>query len=116
MRYPLRLLLSALVVVAFVGCDQATKAFAREALASSPPVSLLGGAVRFQYAENPGAFLSLGAGLSPQWRFALGVVVSGAALAALAVFVLRSASLSRVQRIGLGLDRRLAELWGSSGE
>jgi len=103
MRYSLRLLLSALVVVAFVGCDQATKALAREALASSPPVSLLGGAVRFQYTENPGAFLSLGAGLSPQWRFLLGVVFSGAALAALAVFLLRSTSLSAVQRMGLGL-------------
>src|SRR3954469_4667077 len=103
MRYSLRLLLSALVVVAFVGCDQATKALAREALASSPPISLLGGAVRFQYAENPGAFLSLGAGLSPQWRFLLGVVVSGGALAALAVFILRSKSLPTAQRIGLGL-------------
>jgi signal peptidase II len=86
-----------------VGCDQATKALAREALASSPPVWLLGGAVRFQYAENPGAFLSLGAGLSPQWRFLLGVVVSGAALVALAVFVARSAHLSVGQRCGLGL-------------
>jgi signal peptidase II len=103
MRYSLRLLLSALVVVAFVGCDQATKALARETLANSPPVSLLGGAVRFQYAENPGAFLSLCAGLSPQWRFLLGVVISGAALAALAVFILRSTSLFTVQRIGLGL-------------
>lgn len=103
MRCSLRLLLSALVVVAFVGCDQATKALAREALATSPPISLLGGAVRFQLAENPGAFLSLGAGLSPQWRFFLGIVFSGAALAALAVFLLRSTSLSPVQRIGLGL-------------
>ncbi|HSS49915.1 MAG TPA: signal peptidase II [Thermoanaerobaculia bacterium] len=103
MRYSIRLLLAALVVVAFVGCDQATKALARERLANSPPVSLLGGAVRFQYAENPGAFLSLGAGLSPQWRFLLGVVFSGVALAALAVFILRSTSLATVQRIGLGL-------------
>lgn len=103
MRSSSRLLLAALVVVAFVGCDQATKAIAREQLASSPPISLLGGAVRFQYAENPGAFLSLGAGLSPRLRFLLGVVVSGVALAALAVFILRSASLSRMQRLGLGL-------------
>lgn len=103
MRPTLRLLLVALALVAFLGCDQATKALARDALASSPPVSLLGGAVRFQYAENPGAFLSLGAGLSPQWRFLLGVVFSGAALAALAVFAARSAQLSKVQRLGLGL-------------
>jgi signal peptidase II len=103
MRYSSRLLLAALVVVALVGCDQATKAIAREELASSPPISLLGGAVRFQYAENSGAFLSLGAGLPPRWRFVLGVVVSGAALAALAVFILRSTSLATAQRIGLGL-------------
>ena len=98
-----RLLLAALALLAFLGCDQATKALARDALASSPPVSLLGGAVRFQYAENPGAFLSLGAGLSPQWRFLLGVVFSGVALAALAIFAAHSAQLSTAQRLGLGL-------------
>jgi len=100
MRPSVRLLLA---MLALIGCDQATKALARDVLASSPPVSLLGGAVRFQYAENPGAFLSLGAGLSPQWRFLLGVVFSGVALVALAVFAARSAQLSTVQRLGLGL-------------
>ncbi len=103
MRSSLRLLLVALALLALVGCDQATKALARDTLASSPPISLLGGAVRFQYVENPGAFLSLGAGLSPQWRFLLGVVFSGAALAALAVFATRSAKLSMAQRLSLGL-------------
>lgn len=103
MRSVLRFSLSALALLAFVGCDQATKALARETLATSPPLSLLGGAVRFQLAENPGAFLSLGASLSPHWRFLLGVVFSGAALTALAVFIARSASLSAIQRIGLGL-------------
>ena len=103
MRSSLRLLLVALALVALVGCDQATKVLARDALAASPPVSLLGGAVRFQYAENPGAFLSLGAGLSPQWRFLLGVVFSGVALAVLAVFAARSGRLSTVQRLGLSL-------------
>lgn len=103
MRPTLRLLFVALAFLALLGCDQATKALARDTLAASPPVSLLGGAVRFQYAENPGAFLSLGAGLSPQWRFLLGVVFSGAALVGLAVFAARSTQLSTVQRLGLGL-------------
>jgi signal peptidase II len=103
MRSSLRLLLTALAFLALIGCDRATKALARDTLASSPPISLLGGAVRFQYAENPGAFLSLGASLSPQWRFLLGVVFSGAALAVLAVFALRSAQLSTAQRLGLCL-------------
>lgn len=95
--------LLALGLVFCVGCDQAVKAIARDALASSPPVSLFGGAVRFEYAENPGAFLSLGAELPPQIRFLLGVVFVALALAALLVFMLRSASLSTGQKAALAL-------------
>jgi signal peptidase II len=95
--------LLALGLVFCVGCDQAVKALARGALASSPPVSLLGGAIRFEYVENPGAFLSLGADLPPQARFLLGVVFVTVALAALLVFTVRSTSLSPGQKIGLSL-------------
>ena len=93
--------LLALGLVFCVGCDQAAKAIARDALASSPPVSFFGGAVRFEYAENPGAFLSLGAELPPEIRFLLGVVFVAVALAALLVFMLRSTSLSAGQKVGL---------------
>ncbi|HEV2851961.1 MAG TPA: signal peptidase II [Thermoanaerobaculia bacterium] len=95
--------LLSLGLVFCVGCDQAAKAIARGRLAFSPPVSFLGGAVRFEYTENPGAFLSLGAGLPPQARFLLGVVFVAAALAALLVFTLRSTSLSPGQKVGLSL-------------
>jgi signal peptidase II len=95
--------LLALGLVFCIGCDQAAKALARGALASSPPVSFLGGAVRFEYAENPGAFLSLGAGLPPRVRFLLGVVLVALALGALLVFMLQSASLSPGQKAGLSL-------------
>ena len=95
--------LLALGLVFCVGCDQAAKAIARDALASSPPVSFFGGAVRFEYAENPGAFLSLGAELPPEVRFLLGVVFVALALAALFVFMLRSTSLSPGQKVGLAL-------------
>lgn len=95
--------LLALALVFCVGCDQAAKAIARDALASSPPVSFFGGAVRFEYAENPGAFLSLGAELPPQIRFLLGVVFVALTLAALLVFMLRSTTLSPGQKVGLAL-------------
>ncbi len=85
------------------GCDQAAKAIARGTLASSPPLSFLGDTVRFQYTENPGAFLSIGASLPPRARFLLGVVFVGAALVALFVFMLKSASLSPGQKAGLSL-------------
>jgi signal peptidase II len=43
-----------------IGCDRATKTAARQTFASSGGRSYLDGMVRFEYAENPGAFLSLG--------------------------------------------------------
>ncbi len=55
-----RLLLVFLILVACVGCDQATKAAARTYLASSPPISMAGGIFLLQYAENSGAFLTSG--------------------------------------------------------
>ena len=95
--------LLALGLVFCVGCDQAAKAIARGTLASLPPISLLGGAVRFEYVENPGAFLSLGADLPPQTRFLTGVVFVAAALTALLVFLFRSTSLSPGQNAGISL-------------
>ncbi|HEX9941725.1 MAG TPA: signal peptidase II [Thermoanaerobaculia bacterium] len=103
MKGPLRSGLLALALISCVGCDQAAKALARGTLASSPPVALLGGAVHLQYAENPGAFLSLGASLPPAARFLLWVVFVAATLAALLVFTFRAAGLSWGQRAGLAL-------------
>ncbi|HEY4597553.1 MAG TPA: signal peptidase II [Thermoanaerobaculia bacterium] len=98
---PLPLVL--LVLLCCVGCDQAVKAIAKGALASSPPVLLLDGAVRLQYTENPGAFLSLGAELPAGVRFLLGVVLVGATQLALLAFLLRTRTLSTWQRIGFSL-------------
>ena len=50
-----------LIVLTCVGCDQATKAIARETLVHTPPISLLNGILHLEYAENLGAFLGMGA-------------------------------------------------------
>ncbi len=76
-----RLALLSLVMLTCVGCDQAAKAIARDSLAGRT-ISLLGGAVRFEYAENTGAFLSLGSSLPRGMRSLLfvggtGVIVLG---------------------------------------
>lgn len=92
-----------LVLLCCVGCDQAVKAIAKGALASSPPVLLLDGAVRLQYTENPGAFLSLGAELPAGLRFLLGVVLVGATQLALLAFLLQTRALSTWQRVGFSL-------------
>jgi len=59
-----------------VGCDQVTKEIARKQLGGQPPRSFLADTVRLVYAENPGAFLGLGAQLPPQARWVLLVVVN----------------------------------------
>ena len=46
-----------------VGCDHVAKQIAHGALAGSPGVSLAADTLRFELTSNPGAFLSLGAGL-----------------------------------------------------
>ncbi len=76
-----RLTLLSLVMLTCVGCDQAAKAVARDSLVGRT-ISLLGGAVRFEYAENTGAFLSLGSSLPSGMRSLLfvggtGVIVLG---------------------------------------
>jgi signal peptidase II len=69
-----------LVLALCVGCDQAAKIVARVELSNSDPVSFMNGLVRFEYAENSGAFLSLGSRLPPQARFFFLVVMVGGLL------------------------------------
>jgi signal peptidase II len=82
--------IAAMLAVLFstVGCDQATKSMAQTHLAPSEPITFLNGIVRLQYAENPGAFLSLGAALpgsAQHWIFtvAVALILSGVLLFAL---------------------------------
>jgi signal peptidase II len=63
MRKLTRLLLVAGVLLGCVGCDQATKVVAKAHLSEGPVITLLHDTVRLTYAENPGAFLGLGASL-----------------------------------------------------
>ena len=60
-----RLLILTLVVILCIALDQATKVIARATLATAEPLIFAGGLARLAYAENPGAFLSLGADLPP---------------------------------------------------
>ncbi len=66
-----------------IGCDQATKAVARDQLSGEPAQSFLGGTVRLVHAENPGAFLGLGKNLPESWR--LGLLIGGVSIVLLVV-------------------------------
>lgn len=85
-----RLLIPLFIVVLSITVDQATKVLARATLASRPPIVFGGGLARLTYAENPGAFLGLGADLPAEVRFWLFTVVAVLLLVALVIFALRS--------------------------
>lgn len=98
MNRVLRLVLTGLLLLSCVGCDQAVKVLARNRLAEAPPLTLLNGVVRLEYVENPGSFLSLGANLPDPVRFVLFVGITGAILAAGLAFAVRSKRLDGWQK------------------
>ncbi len=77
-----------LLVFSCIGCDQSTKWIAKTRLPKFQTISLAGDLARLQYAENPGAFLSLGASLPENWRRTLFTTGAGALLLALLVYIL----------------------------
>ena len=70
-----------LVLIAMtVGCDRVSKHFAARELAGEPRQSFLADTVRLEYAENTGAFLSLGETWHPTIRTAVFTVGTGLVL------------------------------------
>lgn len=84
-----RIALLFFVLISCVGCDRATKLMARQELATAPMQEYWNGFFRLVYAENPGAFLSLGANLHPTLRFWVFTVFVAVLLSGLSWFVLR---------------------------
>jgi len=72
------------------GCDRMTKHYAAVSLAGRAEESFLDGTVRLEYAENPGAFLSLGESLPSPLRTAVFTVGTGLVLLATVVVAFRS--------------------------
>ena len=91
------------ILTGCVACDQTTKSAARQYLPGTGIHSYFGDTFRFEYAQNPGAFLSLGDGLPSTVRydgFIVGVAVVVVALLAWAVL---STRLEPRQRIAVAL-------------
>ncbi|WP_096361193.1 signal peptidase II [Sulfuricaulis limicola] len=64
----IRIVVVAITLLSCVGCDQATKAVAKEYLPRNEVLSFAHDTFRLQYVENPGAFLSIGASLPEKAR------------------------------------------------
>jgi signal peptidase II len=99
----LRLVLGLVVLLGGVSCDRVTKQLALEALQPLPPQSWLGGTIRLQYAENPGAFLGLGHSLPRTLQFWGFTLLPGALLAGLCWFTVVRWDVPRPQFLALTL-------------
>jgi len=100
-RWRLALLLLAMLLC--IGCDQAAKAVARDSLAGQETIHLFGGAIRLEYAENTGAFLSLGSSLPGHLRSLLFVGGTGLIVVGLLVAMARGGHASTAGSLGLAL-------------
>lgn len=98
-----RLFFLLLVLGGTVGCDQTTKHFARTKLSQFDSVVLLGGLGELRLAENPGAFLSLGASLPKALRTLVFILVTGIGLLGLLTYLLLRPLLHRWAFVGLTL-------------
>ena len=87
MNLPKHLLLTLVILLSCVGCDQVTKSVAKTYLSETHAVVLFGDTVRLQLAKNYGAFLSLGSSIGESSRGMLMSVVVGMVLAALLAYL-----------------------------
>ena len=89
-------------VLGTIGCDRVTKHIASTTLAGAPGRTYFAETVWLGYMENPGGFLSLGAGLPPGARMIIFTFGTGVMLLALTAVAIRGA-LNGWPALGLAL-------------
>jgi signal peptidase II len=89
------------VCLSTLGCDQVTKAVARDTL--HRPLSYLGGSVILERAQNPGAFLNLGVEWPTAVRFWIFSVGVAAFLLVCAIYLIRQQRMNTRLTVALSL-------------
>lgn len=85
-----RILVVFSILFSTVACDQSTKAVMRDSLSVTGPLHYLWNHIHLLSAENPGAFLNLGADLPESWRFWIFTISCTVFLAGLTAYILNS--------------------------
>lgn len=93
----------ALILLINIGLDQATKWIAQSTLAHTPTKSYLWDTFRLTYAENSGAFLSLGSNLPEGARFWILTIGVGCMLLGLIAYSLFGKNLEMWHTIGYAI-------------
>ncbi len=91
------------ILVSCLALDQLTKVIAARYLGGADPIVMLGGFLRFEYTENRGAFLSLGASMEPWLRTLLFVGGVGLVLVVMLVMLVRDQTMDRPTMLALTL-------------
>ena len=99
----IQIVVVAITLLTCVGCDQATKAVAKEYLPRNEVMSFARDTFRLQYAENKGAFLSIGASLPENARGLLFTVGIGAIVFGILGYLLFVPALPHATTVALSL-------------
>jgi len=103
MKFKNRALITCIILFICIGCDRVTKNIAKQNLPQYEVISFLNDTVRLQYAENTGAFLSLGANISKTVRFVIFTLLVGLFLLGLLIYQLASKQMSKLQVMAMSL-------------
>jgi signal peptidase II len=99
----IQIVVVAITLLSCVGCDQATKAVAKEYLPRNDVLSFAGDTFRLQYAENKGAFLSIGSSLPEKVRGFLFTAGIGAIMFGILGYLLFVPALPHATTVALSL-------------
>jgi signal peptidase II len=99
----IQIVVVAITLLTCVGCDQATKAVAKEHLPRNEVMSFARNTFRLQYAENKGAFLSIGASLPENARGLLFTVGIGVIVFGILGYLLFAPALPHATTVALSL-------------
>lgn len=103
MEFKKRILTLFLILLAIIVCDRITKNIAKQNLPQHETIRLLHDTVRLQYAENTGAFLSLGSRISEPARYIVFTLLVGIFLGCLFIYILISKHLTRLQIVAMSI-------------
>lgn len=99
----IQIVVVAITLLSCIGCDQATKTMAKEYLPRNEVLSFAGDTFRLQYAENKGAFLSIGSSLPEKVRGLLFTVGIGAMVFGILGYLLFVPALPHATTLALSL-------------
>lgn len=97
MKKIILILFALAVIAANIGCDQASKQYARKHFKGKPAISFAKDLLIIVYAENTGGFLSLGSNIKKPYKTFIMITVPVIAISLALVFILTGKYLTKLE-------------------